>query len=266
MSPAQQTANVANAQHSTGPRTDAGKSASAKNAVKFGLFATNDFIRPGEEETYAIMEEALHIDLVPSGQLEFSLVHEIHRALWRLRRCGIVEAGMVGMCEESAGPDTPISDPMQIEPVARLQLAVDRARAQCHRLLHKCTAELRKFQTERHIRNEIFPVETDLSDFGLSEALVVGKAINQQMVIDQRADKRATSHAEARFESEYQQSCAIPAEWLEKGRAEYAATKQTRSEDQAAVATARNAPCPCNSGEKYKRCCGQDAAPLLHAA
>ncbi len=29
---------------------------------------------------------------------------------------------------------------------------------------------------------------------------------------------------------------------------------------------ARNAPCPCGSGFKYKRCCGRDAPPKLHAA
>ncbi len=30
--------------------------------------------------------------------------------------------------------------------------------------------------------------------------------------------------------------------------------------------TARNAPCPCGSGEKYKRCCGPDAPPVYNAA
>jgi uncharacterized protein YecA (UPF0149 family) len=26
----------------------------------------------------------------------------------------------------------------------------------------------------------------------------------------------------------------------------------------------RNTPCPCSSGAKYKRCCGKNAAALLH--
>lgn len=30
--------------------------------------------------------------------------------------------------------------------------------------------------------------------------------------------------------------------------------------------TARNASCPCGSGEKYKRCCGHNAPPVLYAA
>lgn len=28
--------------------------------------------------------------------------------------------------------------------------------------------------------------------------------------------------------------------------------------------TPRSAPCPCGSGEKFKRCCGKDAPPVLH--
>ena len=28
----------------------------------------------------------------------------------------------------------------------------------------------------------------------------------------------------------------------------------------------RNGPCPCQSGEKYKRCCGRSAPPVLHQA
>lgn len=29
-------------------------------------------------------------------------------------------------------------------------------------------------------------------------------------------------------------------------------------------ATPRNAPCPCGSGQKFKRCCGRNAPPVLH--
>ena len=30
--------------------------------------------------------------------------------------------------------------------------------------------------------------------------------------------------------------------------------------------TPRNATCPCGSGNKYKRCCGKDAPPVLNQA
>jgi len=34
----------------------------------------------------------------------------------------------------------------------------------------------------------------------------------------------------------------------------------------AKATVARNAPCPCGSGRKFKRCCGATAPPLLHSA
>jgi len=38
---------------------------------------------------------------------------------------------------------------------------------------------------------------------------------------------------------------------------------QTQSEPAKPVAIPRSAPCPCKSGQKYKRCCGKNAPPVL---
>jgi len=47
-------------------------------------------------------------------------------------------------------------------------------------------------------------------------------------------------------------------------------TKQTQSADAPAPSrialTPRGAPCTCDSGQKFKRCCGKDAPPLLNLA
>ena len=40
-------------------------------------------------------------------------------------------------------------------------------------------------------------------------------------------------------------------------------TKQTQSEPVKSATIPRSAPCPCKSGQKYKRCCGKNAALLL---
>jgi hypothetical protein len=40
-------------------------------------------------------------------------------------------------------------------------------------------------------------------------------------------------------------------------------TKQTQSQPGKTVAIPRSAPCPCKSGEKFKRCCGKNAPPVL---
>ena len=60
-------------------------------------------------------------------------------------------------------------DPMQLESRGRCQTSDNRARSQAHRLLHKCTAELRKLQTERIYRNESLAKGTDLSNLGICD-------------------------------------------------------------------------------------------------
>jgi uncharacterized protein YecA (UPF0149 family) len=39
--------------------------------------------------------------------------------------------------------------------------------------------------------------------------------------------------------------------------------KQTQSQPEKTPSIPRSAPCPCKSGEKYKRCCGKNAPPVL---
>jgi len=145
---AQIAANQRNAQSSTGPRTEEGKATSALNGITLGLFTRRDFIRPKEESDYAKLQADLERELAPVGVLENTLVEEIRRATWRLRRCGEVEAGLLLRLNDNP---TYIMDPMEAPDrnAHKIQNSVDRARSQAHRLLHKSTAELRKLQAER---------------------------------------------------------------------------------------------------------------------
>ena len=173
------TEKISEKSHGGGPRTEAGKAASSQNAITYGLFATRDFIRPDEQSTYTEFAQSLHAELAPVGMLELNLADEIRRAMWRLRRCGQIEENFSG----------PLEDPMQQEATARLQVSVDRARSQTHRLLHKCTAELRKLQTERQYRNEYFAQGTDVSQLGLCDLRAVQKNIEAQHVRQFRHQK-----------------------------------------------------------------------------
>ena len=85
------------------------------------LYTAHDFIRPGEQPLYDELNDSLYTNLAPQGILECTLVDEIRRATWRLRRCGIVE-------ENLAAADSP-EDPMQHESQNKIQLVVDRARS-----------------------------------------------------------------------------------------------------------------------------------------
>jgi hypothetical protein len=261
---AQLAANIANAQLSSGPRTETGRATCSKNATTHGLFTQTDFIRPGEEQDYAQAKADLAIALAPAGPLETSLVDEIHRAIWRLRRCGQVEATFLETLGQQKIDASGTPDPMQSETTAKLQLSVDRARSQSHRLLHKCTAELRRLQTDRHFLNHAFEAKNafeagaDLSALGLSDYRAIQKGLNQQVAA--RLRKRHLDEAE-----QFDEMTAVTTE-----QANQLLTIQTQSPPREAMPEAapiaRNAPCPCQSGEKYKRCCGKNASPLLHAA
>jgi hypothetical protein len=158
-SPAQINANIANLPASTGPRTEAGLAISSKNAISHGLFTAADFIRPGEEQIYGELNTALMDELAPNGILEQNLAAEIRRAMWRLRRCGEVEGHLVIGVDAGTGY---IFDPMETTNAAaeKVQKSVDRARAHAHRLLHKCTAELRRLQTDRRKTSKL-PLQHD---------------------------------------------------------------------------------------------------------
>ena len=226
-----------------GPTTEAGKAISSKNAVTHGLFATSDFIRPGEEPIYSELAESLHAELAPDGSLELNLVDEIRRAMWRLRRCGLIEEGF----SKSGATDPMQIDPMQDESTARLQLSVDRARGLSHRLLHKCTVELRKLQTERQFRNEYFKAGTDLAWLGVCDFRSVRKSLDQQETANWRNQKAELAVLFG--------TPSMPPD---------AATSSFCKTDSEPVQTPRNANCPCKSGLKYKRCCGKNSPAVLN--
>ena len=188
--PAQISANIANAKLSSGPRTDTGKATSAKNGITLGLFTSGDFVRPSEREAYASLQAQLNLELAPVGVLETTLVEEIRRATWKLRRCGEVEANLAPSVDETT-PDPLASDDARAE---KIQRSVDRARAQAHRLLHKCTAELRRLQTDRHYAQELFFEGADTSDIGIADWRAITKAHGDRTRVELRQKKLDKLH------------------------------------------------------------------------
>jgi len=72
-------ANRSNAEKSTGPRSDAGRKASSRNAVKHGLFVEELTQHLSEEqlERYQGFVEGIVKDLHPVGDLELHLAHRV---------------------------------------------------------------------------------------------------------------------------------------------------------------------------------------------
>ena len=119
-------------------------------------------------------------------------------------------------------------DNLTDEELDRLQISIDRARAAAQRTFHRSLKELRRLQAEH-----LHPATVMIQQAMAADALLLK---------DLEARK-------LRFETEK--------------AAQQGSAKQTQSEPANTAAIPRSAPCPCKSGEKFKRCCGRNAPPML---
>ena len=99
-------ANRRNAENSTGPRSEAGKQRSSRNAVRHGLTAET-VIEPLEDaEDYAAFEEAIAASFDPETAVERELILRLASLLWRLRRATSIETALFHKIEHDSGPQT----------------------------------------------------------------------------------------------------------------------------------------------------------------
>jgi hypothetical protein len=87
-------ANRRNALKSTGPRTEAGKQRSRRNAVRHGLTAATIIGSLEDAEDYAEFEAGVIADYDAQSAVERELVLRLAGLLWRLRRATIMETGL----------------------------------------------------------------------------------------------------------------------------------------------------------------------------
>jgi hypothetical protein len=87
-------ANRRNALRSTGPRTDAGRAASRRNALKHGLTAERIILFDEHRDEFERFYGDLIAALKPRGPMEHQLAERIAINAWRLRRAYRVESGL----------------------------------------------------------------------------------------------------------------------------------------------------------------------------
>ena len=86
-------ANRCNALKSTGPRSEAGKRVSRRNAVRHGLTETVIGVLEDAED-YRAFEAAITADYDAQSAVERELVLRLASILWRLRRATAMETGL----------------------------------------------------------------------------------------------------------------------------------------------------------------------------
>jgi len=92
-SSAQVVANIENATHSTGPRTEEGKARASQNAIKHGLTSNRCLLLPDEDEAeFREFSSQLKYTYAPENSVEGELVDDIISIQWRRKRAAALEA------------------------------------------------------------------------------------------------------------------------------------------------------------------------------
>jgi hypothetical protein len=91
MSPQKQASQIANAQKSHGPATEAGLARSSQNSIRHSLCSKKYFIVPEERPEFDLYYGDLLAALAPEGALESKLAESIVMDEWRLTRARQVE-------------------------------------------------------------------------------------------------------------------------------------------------------------------------------
>jgi hypothetical protein len=97
---AQQKANQANAQHSTGPRTAEGKLKSAFNARRHNLTGQFYAMSPADELAFHTFEVNLKAELKPVGEEESRYFIEMVQNMWALGRAAAIEQNILAIGHE----------------------------------------------------------------------------------------------------------------------------------------------------------------------
>ena len=114
---AQTTANQANSQLSTGPRTPEGKSAAAQNSTKHGLTAAYPVIRSEEERTqFETLTAKFEHEVRPAGQSEMTIFKQLILAAWNIDRCHRLESDL-----SSTSDVDPLLDESLSKTIARIE-------------------------------------------------------------------------------------------------------------------------------------------------
>src|SRR5258708_26460304 len=142
-------ANRRNAQHSTGPRSEAGNQASAANATTHGL--TGAFhIHPDEESEFLPLAAGLRDAIKPDGTLQEELFQQILQSFWRIRRANRAEATLY-----TENPDIDILlDDTTGTKLLRIQTYSKREEGP----IHRATRKLGEIQTNIQFRAEILRI------------------------------------------------------------------------------------------------------------
>ncbi len=270
-SEAQIRANQQNAQHSTGPVTAEGKSNSSRNALVIGLYTRQDYVKPDERDLYKQFCETIFPELAPENLLEETLTAEITGASWRLRRCSAVEA------ELAEYPNTtPCSTKSQTKHHPLRRTRPGRRPLPLPPLHQSAPPPANRARLPRS-------PPSGLRLRGPRRPQQVARSLNASAKQPQENRSKGLSMAEIEALCAPPPCAYEPIDLASFCKPETADVEESAESNEDSAESAsfctdemaaapeprqipRSAPCPCGSRQKYKRCCGRNAAPVLNRA
>jgi len=140
---AQVLANQANAQLSTGPKTDEGKARSSRNNLNHGLAAGVLILSPEEQARFCEFEANLRAECKPEGILECEAFQQFLDAAARIGKIRSIVAGMTEQCKD---------DPLVQPETETKYRQINRYRAAAEMAVYRAVKTLRELQTARLFR------------------------------------------------------------------------------------------------------------------
>jgi hypothetical protein len=157
-SPTKLAANIANAQHSTGPRTPEGQARSSQNARTHGLTARDLIVAADERDEFEELLSGYQSGVKPQGAIQQTLFDELVGAAWNLRRVRRME---VELCS-----NTSYQDLLNDEQIQKKLDRLARHKTRIERTFHRSLKELKALQTNtvieatlpRPVRQHVLPL------------------------------------------------------------------------------------------------------------
>ena len=176
-------------------------------------------------------------ELHPAGELELYFAAEIVRATWRIERYAAIDAPEMTDATRAAW----------LRHSDRTNLGIRRN-----------LEELRRIQSDRCLQNHTGIHLPGIATLKPILSRLKSPKTQTDPVSNEKPDPAAVSRSEAILRAQIQEE-------ERRQLAEFA-----RQRPHVPAPAGRNAPCPCNSGQKYKRCCGDysrnsAAALALHS-
>ncbi len=188
--PAQQTANQANAQKSTGPRTPEGKARAKMNALRHGLTGQFYVLSEADRLAYNDFETNLLEALAPVGHYERDLAVSITQNRWRLHRARAMESNIQGLGQHDLADNYDTGSP-------ETEVAI--TQAQTWLISHHALTNLTLY--ENRIRRDVARDKKELDELQTARKAAEAKAQEEaELLLQQSITKNEPLAAEATIE------------------------------------------------------------------